>query len=70
MTLTTTSLTEVVRCMVSPADKELLRELARRNGSASESAIVRRLIRDEGQRLGIPAVTFGDEAPAAPSQSA
>lgn len=65
MTLTTSSLTEWVRCLVSPQDKAILRELAQRNGSASESATIRRLIREEAQRLGVSEEPVRQSNPAA-----
>lgn len=42
-----------IRLMATEHDKMLLDEISRRNGDAGFSATVRRLIREEAQRLNI-----------------
>lgn len=42
-----------VRVLITSADKRVLRQISEFNGSMSEASTVRRLIRDEGRRLGI-----------------
>lgn len=55
--------TEWVRILVSPSDKQLLREISEHFGSASEAGTVRKLIRDEGRRLGISTETHQQPQP-------
>lgn len=49
----TKTMTEWIRLVATEQDKALLDEISRRNGDAGFSATVRRLIREEAQRLGI-----------------
>lgn len=42
-----------VRVLITSADKTVLRQISEFNGSMSEASTVRRLIRDEGRRLGL-----------------
>lgn len=53
---------ESIRFECSPSDKTLLRKIAIRNGGASMSAIMRRLIHDEASRLHI-ANTINQKSP-------
>lgn len=54
----TKSMTAWIRLVATEQDRALLEQISTRNGDAGFSATVRRLIRDEAQRLGIeqPAV--------------
>lgn len=59
------SFTRWVRVLVTPTDKQVLRQIAEFKGSMSEAGAVRGLIRDEGRRLGIlpSAPLAGEEDP-------
>ncbi|GIK73835.1 MAG: hypothetical protein BroJett021_28230 [Chloroflexota bacterium] len=54
-----------IRLVATEQDKRLLNEISKRNGDAGFSATVRRLIREEAQRLNIEMGTNGHEAHAA-----
>lgn len=49
------TMTAWIRLVATPQDKALLDEISERNGDAGFSATVRRLIREEAERLGIEA---------------
>lgn len=53
MSVNETELTKWISLAATPMDKALLSEIARRNGRASESATIRRLIQEEAKRQGI-----------------
>ena len=44
---------EWVRVNVATSDKQLLQKLVRYHGTGSEAGVIRRLIREEGRRLGL-----------------
>ena len=48
-----TTLTTWISLAATPEDKQLLERLAKRGGNMSQSAMVRRLIREEAIRCGL-----------------
>lgn len=44
---------EWVRVNVSETDKQLLKQIVDFHGTGSEAGVIRKLIRDEGRRLGL-----------------
>lgn len=50
-----TTLTTWISLAATPEDKQLLERLAKRGGNMSQSAMVRRLIRQEAARRGVVA---------------
>lgn len=48
------TMTAWIRLVATEQDRQLLEQISNRNGDAGFSATVRRLIREEANRLGIP----------------
>lgn len=62
------SMTAWIRLVATEQDRALLEQISTRNGDAGFSATVRRLIRDEAQRLGIDAAPQSSTVYRAPTR--
>lgn len=63
----TKSMTVWIRLVATEQDRQMLLKISERNGNAGFSATVRRLIREEAQRIGLSAAQ-PDQHPSPPEE--